>query len=141
MSAPMWVWLPPSITSVSWERFPLARLACLSCVGFRSNCFLTWHGCWPHAQPSSFHILDLGPGIGGVILRVTCPYSMCNPHLLDTCIRCSCNSMHTISNVFHILIVLWESEYLLTYNLLCSLTLYSKTTKVKFPSNIFPLGF
>ena len=39
-------------------------------IGFGSNCFLTWYGCWPHAQPSSFHILDLGPSNGGVTTKL-----------------------------------------------------------------------
>ena len=65
MSAHTRVWLLPFISSVSREVSPLAPLAYFSSVSVSvAIVFLRGmgNGCWPHAQPSSVHILDLGPG-------------------------------------------------------------------------------
>ena len=53
------------------------------CVGFCRNYFLTWCGCWPHAQPSSFPILDLGPGNGGVLLFIGYNSLLYALHIVD----------------------------------------------------------
>ena len=62
------------------------------------------------------------------ILRVTCPYSMCNLpttrylYILFLNILTLLACTHSVDNLFHTLMVLWENENFLTSNLLCLFT-------------------
>ena len=60
--------------------------------------------------------------------KCTCHYSMCNPSQLDTCLFLFFNILtllectHSVDNLFHTLMVLWENENFPTSNLLCFFT-------------------
>ena len=54
--------------------------------------------------------------------KCTCPYSMCNLSIVLLNILTLLACTHSVENVFHTLMVLWENENFLTSNLLCFFT-------------------